>query len=267
MSLPSIIDVRNRIEAIEDLGIKRCYQTIYLLGLRVGEACGYKYDSETKAQPTGMHLSVRRETFKPNLLNFDEVNDLRAVFTMNNGHVPTEEEIGQIMESVAIFHIVTEKRKGSERNVALPLNPNYEGWTQQITDYILQRQNKTEPVFPYYRQELWPIARRIFGGLTYPIVAYKRARKDVQGNVVKNENGKVEYEVVSAHQKNFADHALRHLRATELKSYYRIKGEMLDAFMGWAKPRGGESSAMQDRYVLEPWREAGYFPRLLRHRI
>lgn len=266
MSLPSVAEVRSRIESIEDEWYRRFFQTVYLLGLRVGEACGLKYSSEKKANPTGMHLKVKRDIFKPNLLNFDEINDLKAVFTMNMSRVPEEGDIREISEPVAIFTVMTEKRQGFIRTPALPLNPVIEPWAEEIVKHIEERQDNSEPVFPFYRQQLWPVARRIFFGLSYPIIRYKKLLREPDGKAIKDDSGKNLYAQVQDHQKPFGDHALRHLRATELKSYYRIRGEMLDAFMGWAKPRSAESSAMQDRYVLEPWREAGYFPRLLRRR-
>lgn len=126
-----------------------------------------------------------------------------------------------------------------------------------------------EPVFPYKRQEILPIVTKLFEGFTYPIAQYKRRKLDENGNeiyTIKDGKKIYEYEIIPGHQKRFGNHALRHLRSTELKTFFLIDGAALDNFMGWAKPRGGESSGMQDRYVLEPWKEAGYFPRLLRLR-
>lgn len=126
-----------------------------------------------------------------------------------------------------------------------------------------------EPIFPFRRQEILPYATKIFGGFSYPITQYNRLKIDELGRPVQEmKQGKLVnvYEPVPEHQKRFGDHALRHLRSTELKTFFLIEGAALDNFMGWSKPRGGESSAMQDRYVLEPWRAAGYFPKLLRVR-
>jgi hypothetical protein len=249
MSLPSFQAVRDRIEAIPNLGLKRCYQGVYITGSRIGEFAGLMYPSDP-AKATGMHLTVSEDVYTVDLENIDDIAALRAISLVERGEEYTMKELAAIKEPVAIFHITTEKRAGFVRHTALPLNPKYDvgGWTRQVCEYIKSRQDKDEPVFPYYRQQLYPAASEFFKGFTYPIVTYKS----------------LEDELVKAHQKDFANHALRHERATELRSRYRIKGEMLDSYMGWTKQRGSGGSAMQDRYVLEPWREAGYVPKLMR---
>jgi len=126
-----------------------------------------------------------------------------------------------------------------------------------------------EPIFPYKRQDVYPYAVKAFEGFTYPVTEYHRRKKDLMGNwITEIVDGKEKnvYELIPAHQKQFSDHALRHLRSTEFKTFFLIEGPPLDRFFGWTKPRGGETSAMQDRYVYEPWKAAGYFPRLLRRR-
>jgi hypothetical protein len=249
MSLPSFQAVRERIESIPNLGLNRCYKGVYITGSRIGEFAGLMYPSDP-AQATGMHLTVSEDVYTVDFDNIDDIAALRAITLVEQGKEASMEDLAKICEPVAIFHITTEKRKGFVRHTALPLNPKYDkdGWTRQVFEYIKSRQRKDEPVFPYYRQQLYPCASELFEGFTYPIVTYKS----------------LEDELVEAHQKDFANHALRHLRATELRSRYRIKEGMLDSYMGWTKQRGSGGSAMQDRYVLEPWKEAGYFPKLLR---
>lgn len=298
MSLPSFQEARKRIQAEEDDDRRKFWETIYLFGLRVGEACGFHYESETKAQPTGMLLWATESSWQPDEDNDDDFILLKRLMMRNLGKQLTDFDILQLKEPAFVLSIVTEKRKGFNRQAAIPLNPIYEPWARDVFDYIIEKQKhgpllklrklnreqseqeghpisilktlksdkaisiieKNPPIFPYYRQQVWPKAVEIFDGLTYPIAQYN---KRVGTNP---KTGKGVYQTIPAHQKQFSDHAIRHLRSTELKSFYRIKGEMLDKFMGWTKPRGGESSAMQDRYVLEPWKEAGYFPRLLRNR-
>jgi hypothetical protein len=249
MSLPSFQAVRDRIESIPNLGLNRCYKGVYITGSRIGEFAGLMYPSDP-AKATGMHLTVTEDVYTVDLENIDDIAALRAISLVERGEEYTMKELAAIREPVAIFHITTEKRAGFVRHTALPLNPKYDvaGWTRQVYEHIKSRQDKDEPVFPYYRQQLYPTAKELFKGFTYPIVTYKS----------------LEDELVKAHQKDFANHAIRHERATELRSRYRIKGEMLDSFMGWTKQRGSGGSAMQDRYVLEPWREAGYVPKLMR---
>lgn len=305
MSLSTVSDVRGRIEAIEDLPIRRLFQTVMLFGLRIGEACGYRYPSETKSQPTGMLLWATTETWQPREDDDEEMIFLKRVMMRNFNKELTDMQVLQLQEQAFILSIITEKREGFNRKAAIPLSQEYEAWSREVFNYIVHRQGKGplpylqrltqeigaangkaigiietlkteeantiietyEPIFPYRRQEILPIALKLFAGFTYPIVNYNVRSVDDDGNFIKNAEGKYVYELVPEHQKRFGNHALRHLRSTELKSIYHISGEALDRFMGWAKPRGGSSSAMQDRYVLEPWREAGYFPKLLRRRL
>lgn len=233
MSLPAVKFVNERIETIPNLGLNRYYKFIFRTGSRCGEGAGLSYPSD-KAKPTGSLLTVSEDVYQPDTLNWEDMMVLRAIKQVDEGRTYTDIELGQICEPVAIFKITTEKRAGFERFTALPLNPDYDplGWNKQIYEYVKERQCKEEPVFPYFRQQLYPVAKALFEGFTYPIVTYK-SNKEI---------------LIKGHQKTFANHALRHLRATELKSKYRIKGEMLDAFMGWTKQRGaGGGSAMQDR--------------------
>jgi hypothetical protein len=297
MSLPSFQEARERIEAVENDDLRMLFKTVYLFGLRIGEACGYKYESEVNAQPTGMLLWATPSAWQPDEDNDEDFILLKRLMMRNYGKELSDFDVLQMTEQAFVLSIVTEKRKGFNRQAAIPLNPDYEPWAEEVYRYISARQkhgplmklqqltkelsqregkpisiiktlktdkaldiiDKNEPIFPFYRQTIWPIATKVFDGLTYPIAQYKK-------RIGTDEEGKGVYQTVPAHQKPFTDHAIRHLRSTELKSFYRVKGEMLDKFMGWTKPRGGESSAMQDRYVLEPWKEAGYFPRLLRRR-
>lgn len=297
MSLPSVSDIRYRIESLNNVDVQMLLKTVLLYGLRIGEGCGYRYKSEKQAQPTGMLLWASNADWQPNMMNYNEVFVLQSIALMDNGAEPSREEVSKIREKVFVLSVITEKREGFNRKAAIPLNEKYERWAPEVFEYItnhqvkgplphLQKLNREqskrggkplgiletvktkegesilenyEPVFPYKRQEILPIAVELFKGFTYPIAQYKR-------RVGEDEKGKGVYEIIPEHQKQFGDHALRHLRSTELKTFFLVEGAALDNFMGWSKPRGGESSAMQDRYVLEPWREAGYFPRLLRRR-
>lgn len=308
MSFPLVSDIRNRIENYKDKVIQLKMKTDLLFGLRVGESCGYVYPSEMgKAQPTGMLLWASQADWQPNMMNYNEVFVLQSIALMDNGKEPTREEISKIREQAFVLSIITEKREGFNRKAAVPMNEHYEHWAPEVYKFIAERQERGplpqlkkltdelgektgkrlslidvvktnegqsvienyEPIFPYKRQELLPIAVELFKGFTYPIAQYKKRKLDELGNEIwiEKEGKRIyEYEAVPEHQKRFGDHALRHLRSTELKTFFLIEGAALDNFMGWSKPRGGESSGMQDRYVLEPWRAAGYFPRLLRMR-
>lgn len=301
MSLPSVSEARNRVESYPDKDIRILFETVDIFGLRIGEGCGCIYPSEIgKAQPTGMFLWASQADWQPNMMNYNEVFVLQSIALMDNGKEPSREEISRIREQAFVLSIITEKREGFNRKAAVPMNEHYERWSPEVYKYITERQVKGpllhlqklteeltirngkpvslmetmktkegesilenyESIFPYKRQEILPIAVDLFKGFTYPISQYKRR----VGEEIKDGKTIGVYETIPEHQKRFGDHALRHLRSTELKTFFLIEGAALDNFMGWTKPRGGESSGMQDRYVLEPWRAAGYFPRLLRRR-
>jgi hypothetical protein len=165
------------------------------------------------------------------------------------GQPSTIEELAKIEEPAAVFTIILEKRKGSfKRETGLPLN--YDPLVPEVTEYITKRQETTGEIFPFNRQQLYTITKQLFNGFSYKIMPYSFGPK---GNK----------EVRREHLKNFANHALRHLRASELRNFYGIKDSDLDAFVGWAPSRGARST-MQDRYVEAPWRT--YFPKLLKKR-
>lgn len=246
----SSLTIRQRLETIDDLAIQRCFQTTFLLCARIGEVIAYKYESDKTAHPTGVALSVRQDVYKPDLTNPEEFQTLMLSRVMENQPVNLE-DLARIREPVAVFTIVLEKRKGQfKRETGLPLNPTYEPLAQPCFEYVQQRQKNGEVVFPFYRQQLYPIAREVFKGLRYRIAPYRKGKKGNQKQVPE-------------HQKDFANHALRHARGTELRNYYGIKGSDLDAFVGWV-PSRGERSTTQDRYVEAPWRT--YFPKLLKVR-
>lgn len=248
MSLPSVDTVRQRLETIEDIQVKRCLQTTYLLCSRIGEVISKAYASDRTARPTGVHLRVRKEIYKPDLTNPEEFQTLMLTRIMQN-QPSTLGDLANISEPVAVFTIMLEKRKGSfKRETGLPLN--YDPLVPEVTGYIEERQKETEAIFPFYRQQLYTVAKQLFDGFTYKIVPYSFGPKGAR---------KVRHE----HLKDFANHALRHLRASELRNFYGIKESDLDAFVGWV-PSRGERSTTQDRYAEAPWRT--YFPKLLKRR-
>ena len=259
---PRAYTIRKVMENIPDLSVQRCMQTIYALCLRVGEAITLKYPGDTEANPTGIHLNVHKETYKPNLHSMVETHALRMVKLSETGKMPTIEEIAQIREPVAVFEAVLEKRKGIiKRTTALPLNPEYEPLAQPIYKYILKRQNKSEGVFPFYRQKIHKVAIKTFKGLSYTIIPYNVPLKDTEGNIIRIDT-KVKTKFIQEHQRRLAVQGLRHVRASELRNIHGIQGRELDTFVGWVSSRRGDLGGQtQDRYAEQPWR--AYFPKLL----
>jgi integrase len=167
------------------------------------------------------------------------IDTTKDVFITGSKHVPC-----------AIFTLKTAKRGGKERKIALPLNPKYEPWTKQIYDYF-QSKDK-EPVFPFTRQEAWLHSKSAFEGLTYPIEFYF-----VKDGEVKKK--------IDDHIRDFRLHALRHLRATELREQYQFDGFDLASYCGWHLATiVPQISRTMERYLSLGW--SSYFPKLLKRR-
>jgi len=150
-----------------------------------------------------------------------------------------------------VFNVRTAKRDGKERKIALPLNPNYEPWTKPLYEYFKSKGDQL--VFPFSRQKVWMHSKSCFEGLTYPIETYTIKK----GEVVKK---------VDEHLRPFRLHALRHLRATELRERYQFDGFDLASYCGW---RLGtivpQISRTMERYLSLGW--SSYFPKLLKRRV
>lgn len=221
--LPEVETIRKRIESAPKKEAKFCLMAAYSFCGRVSEVIGKTSPSDlakTKARgPTGK----------------DVILDIY--------------ELGPIKEEVAIFTVRTAKRGGKKRNVALPLDPKYEPWTEQLYSYF--QEFKNDKVFPFTRQKACAYAREIFEGLSYEIDDYKLW-----------DNGKAE--PIKAHPKPFRTHALRHLRATELIEFFGFTGIDLSIYGGWTlRSMIGVGSAMS-RYAHLNWQY--YFQKLLKKR-
>lgn len=223
MSLPEVEIVRKRIEKTQNLTIRNTFKLAYLTAARIGEIVGNGCPNDT-TKPIG-----------PN------GKDVRLA---NYNHHRENEE-------VAVFTILTEKRGGIPRKIALPLNPDFEPWTKQLVEYFNKRGE--HKAFPINRQQAWRKARKTFKSLQYPIEQYKIF-----------ENGKI-IKTKEPHPKPFGTHALRHVRTTELIDIYGFDGFDLSIYCGWTM-RSTMPGATRplERYAHLQWRK--YFPKLLLRR-
>jgi len=202
---------------------KFCLMAEYLFCARISEIIGRKCPSDSHTTARGITgRNVEQKVFKLGEKNYD----------------------------VAVFTVRTAKRGGKERKIALPLEKEFEPFTEQLFSYV--RQFGKDPVFPFTRQKAFEYSRELFEGLTYPIEEYTPF-----------ENGKP-LPKVKEHLKPFRTHALRHLRATELIEVYDFSGVELSLYGGWTlRSMIGVGSAMS-RYTHLQWRK--YFPKLLTER-
>jgi hypothetical protein len=222
MRLPDVHIVRERISSITYDEARHCLMAAYLFGCRISELVGRKTPSD-KSVPRG-------PTGK----------DVKLV---------TGYRVGAQLYDVAVFTLATAKRQGKERSIALPLDRTLEPWTEPLLKYYTHA--GSNHVFPFTRQVVWLRAHDAFKGLRYPIDRYVITKK-----------GSTKREEIKQHSRDFALHALRHLRTTELVKEYGFDGLDLSIFGGWTmKPMLGVGSSME-RYLSLSWQR--YFPKLLR---
>lgn len=256
MSLPSVEVVRERISQVDDLAIRMFLTANYLFCARPGEILAYSLPGDStykKSKPRGSLLKLYETTYTPDLFNQKEMQTLMLV-ALVEGKETSIQELSKIKEPVAVFQVSTHKRLGMIREVALPLNPIYEPWTQPLVTYFKAQK---DVAFPFNRQEMWRMARETFKGLKYKILAYRKT-------IGRELDGKPKKETKLEHMKPFSLQALRHLRASELRNNYNFDGADRSAYGGWTLRTTEGVSGSQDRYVMLPWHT--YFPKLLKKR-
>lgn len=246
---------------IEPEIVQRAYQLCYLGCARIGEVISRKCPADKTAHPTGKRLTWRTETYTVNMQSKPEYESAFFTLLTQNRKAPSLEEILALKEPVVIFTLTTEKRKGNwTRDIALPLNPKYEPWAQQLLDFA--EKHKGEELFPFYRQQLYPVAKKAFDGLTMEIKPYQRAERDIEtGEYLYDvdENGKrtLRTKTVNAHTRTFSQHDLRKTRRTELEDIFGLNTEERKRIGGWSR-------GIEERYdaSTSEWRKS--FPKLLR---
>jgi len=227
MSLPTVAEVRRRIGAVSEPQYRFGLMATYLFDARISEIVSgvCPGDNGGKEVARGPRgTDARLDSFA---------------------------SIGQQIPCV-IFSVKTAKRGGRLRSIALPLEEQYEPWTKPLFEYYQQAESR--PVFPYTRQQIWWYVKKekMFEGLTYPIEKY----------TVKEDNGLKKE--VNSHDRPFALHALRHLRATELVEFYGFNGYNLSTYGGWTLKTVVGVSASMERYLSLSWQN--YFEKLVKKR-
>lgn len=224
MDLPEFKTVRRRIETATKDEVKYCFMAEYLFCARISEIIGRKCPSDLTTEARGIKGKDAQQTIV---------------------------RLGKEKHDAVVFTVRTAKRGGKERKIALPLNKEFEPFTEQLFNYV--RQFGNNHVFPFTRQKAFQYSEQIFKGLTYPIERYRPFK-----------NG-IPLEPVEEHMKPFRTHALRHLRATELIDLYDFSGVELSLYGGWTlRSMIGVGSSLS-RYTHLRWKK--YFPKLLQERI
>lgn len=236
-SIPDVVEVRRRIEAVKHRDHRFALMYLYLIDGRVSEAVSRRCLRDKKTTPRG-----------PTGKDVD--------FLSHEG------------EEAAIFHVRTSKRDGAPRVCAHPLRTVYQPWSKPVAEYISSL-GLDEPAFPWTRQQLFKVAERAFTGLTYEIMEYTNIVyvRDEVGTIQRDSNGDVligHRESVKRHPRPFRLHGIRHLVASDLVYTYGFNGFDLSQFGGWTMRTAVGVSASVDRYLVLNWRQ--YFPKLLMKR-
>jgi hypothetical protein len=282
-NFPTVSEVRKRIESVKNEPIRIFLKALYILGAaRAVELAAGRPNSEKKKYVlygvTGDDVSL------------DEVNppdprwetQLQMLLDIQQGKVTLEDVIRKAKQKtpIAVFKIPVAKTRPKPkckadipyRLVALPLDPKFEPWTQQIYDYYQKHKGKN--VFPFsrvYVEDYLDRKETIFKGLHYQIKKYvylaakdekltieqleqvkhglyselQGKRKNVYGNKI-TLIGDYEYKIdssgqifkrlmfyVDGHLKPLKLHGLRHIRTDELLKDYEFDGIDLAAYVGW----------------------------------
>jgi hypothetical protein len=265
IELPTVLDVRKRVEKVQREDIRIFLQSLYLLGAaRSYELTGRNCpnDSTHKKVIYGPRGTDATETiYQPT-----ELTATQAALIIS-GQIDPKQALQPV--KIALFRVSIAKRQLGEdeqtksRLVALPLDERFEPWTQPIYKYF--KTKGSDYVFPFTRQEAWRwITKKepIFKGLTYPIQTY-RVKK----------TGETEKTIIAMHPRKFKLHALRHLRVNELIENYEFDGLDYAAYVGWSlttAPNNLSSSPTPPMLrvygtdIYEKWRR--YAKKLLKER-
>ena len=262
MSLPNVAEVRQRIEQIREESFRNLLKSAYLFCARIGEVVHYTYPCDIGTGTTGPKLYARETSYTPNIEDSGTVGTLMMI-ALAEGRDLALKQIARIKEPVALFHVWTEKRKGLKRqgirrDIALPLNPEFEPWTKDLLWYFQKQQVLKQPIFPFFRQKAYALAKPVFEGLSVKITHYRKTLPEL------DLKGKHLMKMIPEHTKPFTVHSLRKIRENELRRNYRFDAFEISAYGGWTmQTMAGTSSALA-HYDTPAWED--YFPKLLRKR-
>lgn len=241
-TLPAVTEVRHRIEKCKDKDIQLYLKTVYLCCARGIEIAGELTSTDRKRHtepygPMGTDVHIA-ETEAPDIPTNQLAELLIAAMADPKKAMA---EIAEMKKKipVAVFKIPIAKQhleKGEEypyRLVALPLNPKYEPWAQEIYDRF--QKAGADRVFHFNRQSVWEYLTRkdpIFAGTVYRIKKYHYMKDGTIAFI--DRDAEDPENVCLSHRRIFKAHALRHVRTDELLKVYGFDGFDLGAYVGWS---------------------------------
>jgi hypothetical protein len=217
--LPS--QVRDAIVAISDQEVQIFCKSLFLFGASPVELAGEMCSGEKAYGPKGedvilseyLPAGISRETME--LI-------LKRKLTLSQAYAPVK---------IAVFKIgVARKRlrqneQSPFRHVALPLDSEFEPWTQEI--YEFYQRAKDRAVFQYNRKHYHDYLRlhQNFKNFKYTVEAYPRYGFAKSGK-------RVQLKAESRHPKNFSLEGLRKTRRKELRDFFGFTDFEIDVFSG-----------------------------------
>jgi len=180
MNVPYYVEVRHRIEEVEDSRMQMLLKALYLFGAKISEMTGEKYQKDKQAPreilgPKGTYLDL----YEFRLPNHKPIENAESL-TIDNYRVVKgvrgDESFDEVEDAIkfAVFRLKfeegrTQKNEEKERYVALPISSKHEPWTKGLCKYFIDKGNNY--VFPFHRQKAQDYIRRkrVFERLTYPI--------------------------------------------------------------------------------------------------
>ena len=184
MSLPDAIEIRERIERVQDEKIRMFLKATYLLAARPRELTG-KLDASAKTHNEIIYGPKGTDVFKaqteppdPHLKNvlgvIDEIKSEKISAEQAKADLSMKIPVAVFTIKIAKVELEPEEEPHF-RLIALPMVKEFEPWTEQLYNYFKKKNNNY--VFPFAREKVWDHIshnEKIFEGLLYTIQRYQR---------------------------------------------------------------------------------------------
>jgi hypothetical protein len=247
MSLASYVEVRQRIENVQDYDTQMFLKALYLLGAaRPVELTGRRCSGENKEVIYGPKgTDVRLEEIDPPNPSIYKIARMNLEKNREGIEKLLDDLLTQTLQ-VAVFKIKLSRRKPKKnqevpsRLVALPMLEKFEPWTKGLFEYF--KKAGDDYVFQFNRAV--PFAKidkeEVFKGLHYPIKSYDYHKK-------------TKVMTVKSHLRNVKLEGLRLVRVDELRDKYHFDDLDLAVFTGSKITISRVRGIFEDIVVKENW--------------